>query len=636
MSTRQQIFFHYVRLALFFFCCSAPGALWAQESSTSKGGTTILVPETLAELQQLEKQYIAVFRKVSSSVVNVDGASGASGVIVSDDGLILTANHVVPDTEHVPITLADGRKVTARRLGRVATMDMRMLKIEGDGHWPHAELGCSSIVPPGSWCLSVGYPVHAPGGQLPLLRIGRILASSPWWVAADTLTEGGDCGGPIFDLQGRILAINIGTFQNAFRGTSHIPIDAFHDAWQCLKRGETVFTPVHAQLNLLMVCGVSPALGTDKAELGTVIPGSMFDRAGLRSGDVIVGFGEQKIDGFADLVMASHELSRGKEVKVTAQRAGTEVTVEITLNRFQHVPGWRSVSSLIDGNTWLGEHPEVERHQRNDPRIKAAFKNCVAAASGSTVTVWVNGVRRCLGTVVHADGYIATSAGDFTGEIHCQTSTGQKLPAHLVTRNDSHGFVLLKTDSDAPLTPVEWSAASPVDIGTFVAVVQPNAEPLTFGVVSAEPRPIPAEPLDGLDLSSTLQLRRIVLGSKAETLGLRDGDFVEKLNDQAIGSLHECRQFLGRLKPGASLEISVQRELEAGRRSPHKIAVSAVGLSKAFLHDAAIGSSHFGGPVVNTAGKAIGINVGETHNISVCAVPGDIVREAVASAIRGP
>src|SRR5205823_2347272 len=146
--------------------------------------------------------------KVSPTVVSVRiGASSGSGVIVSKDGYVLTAGHVsgTPNRD-VTIYFHGGKTAKGKTLGGNHGIDSGLIKITSDGDWPCAEMGDSAAVNKGDWCMVVAHPGGFKPGRTPPLRLGRMLKNDidKATLTTDCVLVGGDSGGPLFDMHGRV------------------------------------------------------------------------------------------------------------------------------------------------------------------------------------------------------------------------------------------------------------------------------------------------------------------------------------------------------------------------------------------------------------------------------------------------
>jgi len=173
----------------------------------------------LRELQAAEKRTREVAeRLVGATVCVARGGASGSGVIVSEDGLILTAAHVIPGPgTECTVTLADGRRAKAKALGCDPSRDAGMVRITDAGKWPFVEMGRSADLKLGQWCLATGHPGGLVAGRKAPLRLGRILANGKGeamhsGILTDATVCPGDSGGPLFDLEGKVIGIhtNIG------------------------------------------------------------------------------------------------------------------------------------------------------------------------------------------------------------------------------------------------------------------------------------------------------------------------------------------------------------------------------------------------------------------------------------------
>ncbi|MBI1375624.1 MAG: PDZ domain-containing protein [Phycisphaera sp.] len=239
-------------LCLIASLCTAAAAPSSWAAPPAPVGAT--TSSELNELKAQQARSIALADKLVAATVGVmpdQGPDGSgmmgmgSGVIVSKDGLILTAAHVTRATgKHVTVLLSDGRKVKAESLGSVNNSDASMMRITDKGEYPYVELGNSTSLKVGDWCLAVG---HAGGFQVDRtapIRLGRVLhngdgATMVTGIRTDAAMISGDSGGPLFDMNGRVIGIhsNIGPNTSI---NHHVPVDVFKAHWDEMLAGKMI------------------------------------------------------------------------------------------------------------------------------------------------------------------------------------------------------------------------------------------------------------------------------------------------------------------------------------------------------------------------------------------------------------
>src|SRR5205085_4886661 len=118
------------------------------------------VPDSVDELRAIERQVKKVLEKVVPCTVAVKVGNGqGSGVIVSADGYVLTAGHVVGKANRdVTITLPSGKQLKGKTLGSNRQIDSGLIKITDEGKWPFVDLGKSREIKRGQWCITLGHP----------------------------------------------------------------------------------------------------------------------------------------------------------------------------------------------------------------------------------------------------------------------------------------------------------------------------------------------------------------------------------------------------------------------------------------------------------------------------------------------
>ena len=207
--------------------------LFAAPQADIKAKKTVVKEQTIQDFKNFEKKNIALIEKLTKATVGImvlGKPSMGSGVIVSKDGLIMSAAHVLsePNAE-LMIFLSDGRRLKGKALGLDKTKDAGMAKIIVEGEYDFVEIGKSSDLKTGDWCIALGHPGGIQRKRKPPVRLGRLLQvgkgnTMQSGLMSDCTVISGDSGGPLFDVNGKLIGIhsNIG-FQ--VTQNRHVPID---------------------------------------------------------------------------------------------------------------------------------------------------------------------------------------------------------------------------------------------------------------------------------------------------------------------------------------------------------------------------------------------------------------------------
>ncbi|NBV45870.1 MAG: PDZ domain-containing protein [Planctomycetia bacterium] len=228
---------------------TAPGATTAQLLADVPSGSLADVP---ADLRDGETRSVAAAARLLAATVGLGSGTAdmleegvASGVIVSPDGLILTVAHAMEGFDgEFAVLLADGRVTRARRLGQDAATDAGMLQITEPGPWPHLELGDSTRMRIGDWCLAAGHSDGIVQDRGPPVRLGRlrgVLRDESFQrlgLLTDCTLQPGDSGGPLVDLDGRLIGIGTSISTN-LRDNYSVPIEVYRRLWDGLRAGTT-------------------------------------------------------------------------------------------------------------------------------------------------------------------------------------------------------------------------------------------------------------------------------------------------------------------------------------------------------------------------------------------------------------
>jgi serine protease Do len=263
-----------------------------------------------------------------------------SGFIVSADGIILTNAHVVDGAQKVTVKLTDRREFEARVIGADAKSDVAVLKI--DAHdLPVTKLGDPRQLQVGEWVVAIGSPFGLENTVTAgiVSAKGRSLPDDTYvpFIQTDVAVNPGNSGGPLFNLRGEVVGINSQIYSRSggYQGLSFaIPIDV------AMNVGKQLQTQGHVTRGKLGVGiqdvdqALAESFGLDVprgALVSSVEKGGPAAKAGLREGDVILGFDGQAIDSAGQLPSAVAATDPGKAVAVQVwrDRATREVSVKL-------------------------------------------------------------------------------------------------------------------------------------------------------------------------------------------------------------------------------------------------------------------------------------------------------------------
>ncbi len=224
-----------------------------------------------------------------------------SGVIISDDGDVLTNNHVVNGADDITVTLNDGRKFKASVIGRDPFTDIAVLKMQGASHLKAAKLGNSSRLRPGEWVIAVGSPL----GFDHTVTLGIISALSRQvpdinanvdFIQTDAAINPGNSGGPLVNLNGEVIGINTAIAGSGQNIGFAIPVDTAKKVAEGLIQTGHVTRPWIGISMAELQPDLAKSLGIGENIKGVVVaqvlPNSPSEQAGFQQGDII-----QRING---------------------------------------------------------------------------------------------------------------------------------------------------------------------------------------------------------------------------------------------------------------------------------------------------------------------------------------------------
>ena len=292
----------------------------------------------LADLGKLEAKVEAVSAKVLPATVALlsekTGSSG-SGVITTADGLILTAAHVIQGAEELEVVFPDGEQVRGKVLGANYSKDIAMVQIEGKGPWPFAAMGASKTLVAGDWVLALGHSKGFDAARTPPVRFGRVVSKGPGnFLTTDCTLIGGDSGGPLFDLDGKIVGIN-SSIGISLTNNNHAGVDGFKEDWDRIRAGEAwgrlSMNPFANPEMPVLGIGFGIRRGVTGVPVESVVPKSPSAAAGVRVGDVIQSLDGNVIRDANKLLQILAKRSPGDTVKLGLTRDRKSIELDVTL-----------------------------------------------------------------------------------------------------------------------------------------------------------------------------------------------------------------------------------------------------------------------------------------------------------------
>ncbi len=277
-----------------------------------------------------------------------------SGFIISQDGYVVTNNHVVDGAAEVDVTLTDGKEYTAKVIGADPRTDVALLKIDGKTDLPWVKL--SDTVPRvGDWVIAVGNPFGL-GGTVTAGIVsarGRDIGSGPYddFVQIDAPINKGNSGGPTFDLSGNVIGMNTaivspsgGNVGIAFA----IPSETVKTVVDQLRKSGSVargYIGVQIQPvtdDLASGLGLNTAEGALVAQVQPDTPGA---KAGLKSGDVVTKLNGEPVKDARDLSRRIGMMKPGTNVTLAVVRDGKTMNLDVKL---EQLPGEQQMAGLND------------------------------------------------------------------------------------------------------------------------------------------------------------------------------------------------------------------------------------------------------------------------------------------------
>lgn len=319
-----------------------------------------------------------------------------------------------------------------------------------------------------------------------------------------------------------------------------------------------------------------------------------------------------------------------------------------------------------------GEPPPAKSQaKRDDATAKALFQPALANLGDGVVEIRGDDKRLCLGTVVGADGLVATKASELKGKLAISHDGVSSVPAIVVAKDDDIDLALLRPESPVPgLKALSWAPGDAV-LGQVMVIPDAKEAFLTMAVTGVRERPIDKKShAIGVGRSGVLGLltkkeyngpgvllETAAPGSSAEKAGIKPNDLLVAVNDSVVRNLGDLNRLLLNSRPGDKVKARILRDgglqdihFEMGKADndtaliqPHDTINTEQDLSQryapftmAFQHDGQIGAHDCGGPVLDLQGRVLGINIARLNRVATLAIPADTLQERIGKMLQAP
>ncbi len=260
--------------------------------------------------------------------------SQGSGFIFAD-GLVMTNAHVVNGSDKVVVGLTNGKKLNAKLIGQDFFTDLAVLKIEGKGPWPKAQLGDSSKIKVGDWAIAVGNPFGLENtvtlGIISNLnrnvtQLG-IYDKKLELIQTDAAINPGNSGGPLLNSYGEVIGINTLIRSGPGAGLSFaIPINKAKEiARQLIKNGKVI----HPMIGISLIEESNSETKDNVIKVGYVVPNSPAEKSGIEIGDILIKVGSKDIQTASDVIEQISKNGINIQVNILLKRRNKFIKLKV-------------------------------------------------------------------------------------------------------------------------------------------------------------------------------------------------------------------------------------------------------------------------------------------------------------------
>jgi serine protease Do len=386
------------------------------------------------------------------------GTALGSGFVISEDGFIVTNNHVIEGADDIEIEFFSGQRLKARVVGTDPKTDIALLKVESETPLPFVTFGNSDLVRVGDWVMAMGNPLgqgFSVSAGIVSARGRTLQGTYDDYIQTDAAINRGNSGGPLFNMDGEVIGVNTailspngGSIGIGFAMASNVVSKVVA---QLRDFGETRRGWLGVRIQDVTP-DIASAMGLESARgaLVTDVPDGPAKDGGMQPGDVIVNFDGADVTDTRDLVRRVADTEVGKTVRVVVLREGRTRTLTITLGRRETAEGEAQPTAATPPasaeRTILGITVKpLTADERDALGLPAGTEGLVITAVDEASEAYQKGLRT--GDVITEAGQqrVATAA-DLEARIAEAREGGRKSILLLIRRGADPRFVALSVE----------------------------------------------------------------------------------------------------------------------------------------------------------------------------------------------